>query len=76
MRLMNITAPPLFAKVAQAKNSTYQAVFNQFEYFTNYIYFAFEFLTPEIWVDTENEPTLACFYAIPQNSLLGCTENN
>ena len=69
--MMSITAPTPFVKVAQAKNSTYQAVFNQFEHFTNYIQYAFEFLTPEIWVDTEIEPTLASFYTPPAYFLWG-----
>ena len=72
---MNNTMPVPFFKVMQAQNSQYQVVFNQFEHFTNYIQFAFEFLTPEIWVDNESEPTLASFYTPPAYFLWGDPEN-
>lgn len=68
---MNNTRSVPFVKVMPAQNPRYQAVFNQFEHFTNYIHFAFEFLTPEIWVDNEREPTLACFYTPPAYFLWG-----
>ncbi len=64
------TATPLI-KVAQADSPKYYAIFQQFEHFSNYINFAIEFFTPEIWVDDKAQPTLACFYTAPAWFLWG-----
>jgi GNAT superfamily N-acetyltransferase len=61
----------LLVKVAPADSPKYYAIFQQFEHFTNYINFAIEFFSPEIWVDEEAQPTLACFYTAPAYFLWG-----
>lgn len=62
---MPASSTPQMIKVSSAGISQYQGIFQQFEHFSNYIHFAFEFLAPEIWVDHETAPTLACFYTAP-----------
>lgn len=47
--------PAIFQPADQTK---FYALFQQFEHFTNYIHFAIEFLTPEIWVDDEEQPAV------------------
>lgn len=62
---INFPTAPALVKVAQSENVKYFGLFQQFEHFTNYINFAIEFLSPEIWVDDPAQPTLACFYTAP-----------
>ena len=56
--------PPKFIPALSA-NPGHRAIFQQFEHFSNYIRYAFEFTTPEIWVDHETNPTLACLFTPP-----------
>lgn len=46
-------------------------VFQQFNYFTNYIHYAFEYLEPEIWVDDKEKTNLAFLYTPPAYLLAG-----
>jgi GNAT superfamily N-acetyltransferase len=68
---VNNPTAPRPVKVSPADAPKYYAIFQQFEHFTNYINFAIEFFTPEIWVDDEVQPTLACFYTAPAYFLWG-----
>lgn len=68
---MNFPGFPALIKVARADNPKYYAIFQQFAHFSNYIHYALEFLTPEIWVDDESQPTLACFHTAPAWFLWG-----
>jgi GNAT superfamily N-acetyltransferase len=65
--------PPIspLVKITRANNPKYYGIFQQFEHFSNYIHYAIEFQSPEIWVDDEAQPTLACFYTAPAWFLWG-----
>jgi len=71
MITMTTPATPQLTKVSALEVSRYQAIFRQFEHFSNYVAFGFEFLTPELWVNRANDPTLACLYITPAYFLWG-----
>lgn len=62
-------------KVTPDANHKYRTIFEEFEHFSNYINFAFEFTSYEIWVDEKDNPTLACCYTAPAYFLWGDPEN-
>ena len=68
---MNTNLKGAFVKIKPEENIKYQYLFTHFDYFANYINFAFDHLTPEIWVNSEAKPTHAFFYTRPAYILLG-----
>lgn len=51
--------------------SKYRDLFLTFPYFENYIHYAFDYLTPEIWANSPKQPTVAYFCTSPAYFLTG-----
>lgn len=63
-----------FSKIALQDTQHCRKLFQNFPVFENYIHFAFDYLEPEIWVNSPENPTVSYFYTPPAYLLNGVPE--